>query len=151
MDEQSYTTTQVTQITGFSARQLDYWARESIVIPSFQQSHGSGTRRLYSIDDLVQLQFIRRLKQHRCSTQKIRTAINTLRKVIDDPNPLRSAVLIYDQATLLALYKTKEGERVLLDTLNIGGQQVMGIVLETLKEETQHKVACFTDEVMTHE
>ena len=32
-------------------------------------------------------------------------------------------------------HKTKEGERILLDTLSAGRQQVMGIVLEMLMEE----------------
>ncbi len=92
---------------------------------------------MYSIDDLVQLQFIHRLKQHGWSTRKIGKAINTLRTVINDPDPLKNAVLVHGKGTLVALCKTKEGERVMLDAFSAGGQQIMGIVLEMLIEEAK--------------
>src|SRR6266581_3745311 len=123
--------------TGFSIRQLDYWAQEDLLVPSIQQSHGPGTRRIYSIEDLVHLQFIRQLKRYGWSTRKIRKAINTLRVVMNDPNPLKNAVLVHGKGTLIALCKTKEGESILLDALSTAGQQVMGIVLEMLIEEAQ--------------
>jgi DNA-binding transcriptional MerR regulator len=136
MAQDVFTTMNIVHITGFSERQLDYWARQGIVVPSFQQSHGSGSRRLYAIEDLVQLNFIRQLKRHGWSTQKIREAIVRLREIMGDPNPLKSAMLFDGKGTMLALCKTKEGERILLDALSTGGQLVMGIVLEMLIEET---------------
>jgi DNA-binding transcriptional MerR regulator len=136
MAQDVFTTMNIVHITGFSERQLDYWARQGIVVPSVQQSHGSGSRRLYGIEDLVQLNFIRQLKRHGWSTQKIREAIVRLREVMSDPNPLKSAMLFDGKGTMLALCKTKEGERILLDALSTGGQLVMGIVLEMLIEET---------------
>ncbi|HWS84246.1 MAG TPA: MerR family transcriptional regulator, partial [Ktedonobacteraceae bacterium] len=66
-----YTTAEVVRTTGFSHKQLDYWASTGLLVPSEQQSHGPGTRRLYSVDDLVQLQFIRHLKSYGWSTRKI--------------------------------------------------------------------------------
>ncbi len=135
-----FTTMDIVRITGFSERQLDYWARQGIVIPSIRQSHGPGSRRLYAIEDLVQLNFIRQLKLHGWSTQKIREAIVRLREVMGDPNPLKSAMLFDGRGTMLAICKTKEGERILLDALSTGGQLVMGIVLEVLIEETRHVV-----------
>ncbi len=136
MAQDVFTTMNIVHITGFSERQLDYWARQGIVVPSVQQSHGPGSRRLYAIEDLVQLNFIRQLKRHGWSTQKIREAIVRLREVMGDPNPLKSAMLFDGKGTMLALCKTKEGERILLDALSTGGQLVMGIVLEMLIEET---------------
>ena len=53
MDKETYTTSEVAQITGFSLRQLDYWVRIGIITPGFQQAHGSGTRRLYTLENLV--------------------------------------------------------------------------------------------------
>ncbi len=140
MHPRAYTTTEIAQATGFSIRQLDYWARQGLVEPSTQESHGPGTRRLYAIEDLVQLQFIRQLKQYGWSTRKIRKAVNTLRTVMNDPNPLKNAVLVHGKGTIIALCKTREGERMLLDALDTGGQQVMGIVLEMLIEEAQQIV-----------
>ncbi len=137
MLSQNYTTTEIAQAIGFSVRQLDYWAQQGMIVPSVQDAHGSGTRKLYSLDDLIQLQFIRQLKHYGWSTQKIRQAIVILRNVINDPNPLKHAVLIHGKNTIFALCKTKDGERIALDALNGGGQQAMGIVLEILIEEAQ--------------
>lgn len=142
-----FTTMDIVRITGFSERQLDYWARQGIVLPSIRQSHGPGSRRLYAIDDLVQLNFIRQLKHHGWSTQKIREAIIRLRDVMGDPNPLKTAMLFDGKGTMLAICKTKEGERVLLDILDPGGQQVMWIFLESLLEETRSVVTSATEEV----
>ena len=147
MAQEVFTTTEVVRITGFSMRQLDYWARQGIVVPSIQQSHGPGSRRLYAIDDLVQLNFIRQLKRHGWSTQKIREAISRLRDVMGDPNPLKSAMLVDGRGTMLAICKTKAGERVLLDILDPGGQQVMWIFFEALLEETQRVVVYSAGEV----
>ena len=135
MQEPVYTTTEVAHITGFSLRQLDYWAREKMIMPSFQQAHGSGSRRLYTAEDLVQLNIVRQLKKHNWSTQKIHKAIETLKDIMNDANPLRNAILVHGKGTIFALSKTREGERILIDALSTTGQQVMSFVLETLLEE----------------
>jgi DNA-binding transcriptional MerR regulator len=137
MPDPVFTTADVARLTGFSARQLDYWARQQWITPSIQPAHGPGSRRLYSFEDLLQLRFVCQLKSQGCSTQKIHTAVEKLRAVMEDPDPLKNAVMIYQKGMLLALCKTKAGERILLDALNASGQQVMWIVLETLTEETR--------------
>src|SRR5919202_182873 len=145
-----YAPVEFARMTGFSVRQLDYWARHQIVVPSAQQSHGPGTRRRYTIEDLIQLRFIRQLKQHGWSTQKVRVAITRLRAVMNDPDPETKAVLVDGKGTILALYKTAAGQRILLDTLRKGGQQVLEIVLETLVAETQATAVQFADEGIRH-
>ncbi len=104
MTSHAYTTAEVANATGFSVRQLDYWTQQGLLRPSIQQSHGPGTRRLYSVEDLIQLQFIRQLRHFGWSLQKIRTAIDTLRDVMNDPNPLKHAMLLHDKKTIIALY-----------------------------------------------
>ena len=149
MDNLVYTTADVARLTGFSVRQLDYWARQQLVVPSIKQAHGPGSRRLYSFEDLLQLRFVRQLKYQGCSTQKIHTAIEKLRVVMNDPDPLKNAVIIYQKGMLLALCKTKAGERILLDALNASGQQVMWIVLEVLAEEMRDiAVAAVVEEAL---
>jgi len=130
-----YTTAEVARATGFSHKQLDYWASTRLLVPGEQQSHGPGTRRLYSVDDLVQLQFIRHLKSYGWSTRKIGQAAKTLREVMNVSDPLKYAILVNGKNMLIALCKTKEGERIAIDALSVGGQQVMGIVVEMLIEE----------------
>lgn len=148
MSSYAYTTTEVANITGFSIRQLDYWAQNEIVVPSIQQAHGQGTRKRYAVDDLVPLLCIRRLKQAGWSTQKIRKALTILRDVLADTDPLRKALVVDGKGTILAIYKTKAGERIILDTLSIGGQQVLEIVLETVMEETQNEIVAYSERTL---
>jgi DNA-binding transcriptional MerR regulator len=138
MQEPVYTTTEVAHITGFSLRQLDYWARKKMIMPSFQQAHGSGSHRLYTVEDLVQLNIVLQLKKYNWSTQKIHKAIETLKDIMNDTNPMRNAILIHGKGTIFALSKTRAGERILIDALSTTGQQVMSFVLETLLEEIKN-------------
>ncbi len=147
----TFSTAEVARATGFSLKQLDYWAQRGILVPSIQQSNGPGTRKRYSVDDLVQLQLIRQLKHFGWSMQKIGKAIDTLRIVMNDPNPLKHAVLMHGRNMLIALCKTKEGERIAIDALSVGGQQVMGIVVEMLIEEAQRIASKRDGSVMSEE
>ena len=135
-----YSTEEVAKLSGFSVRQIGYWVKQGIITPSIQQAHGSGTHRRYSFDDLLQLRFVRQLMTHGWSMQKIREAITRLRDIMGDPQSLQKAVLVHGSQTILAICKTKEGERIILDMLDPGGQQVMWIYLDTLREELEHSV-----------
>lgn len=139
----AFTTEQTAQMTDLTVRQLDYWAQETIFVPGIQQATGSGTRKRYSRDDIIQLRALKKVKTARWSTQKIRQAIDRLREVMDDPNPLRQAILIADSRTLLAIYKTEQGRREFLDALECGGQRVLSLVLETVEEETRRDIDAF--------
>src|SRR5437763_15395752 len=88
----TYNTNEVAYMSGFSVRQIAYWAEQGIIVPSVQQAHGSGTRRRYSFDDLLQLRFVRQLRNRGWSTKKIREAINKLREVMDEPHVLQRAI-----------------------------------------------------------
>jgi DNA-binding transcriptional MerR regulator len=145
-----FSTAEISELTGFSIRQLNYWAGQKLIIPSVKTANGSGSTKLYGLDNLLELRFVRRLKDNQWSTQKIRRAIETLRDVMNDPNPLRRAVIISNKELIIAICKTKEGERITLDALNQGGQQVMGITIEMLLEETQ-QLAVFFDKQKTVE
>ena len=137
----TYSTREVARLSSFTMRQIGYWAKQGIIVPSEQQAHGSGTRRRYSFEDILQLRFVRQLMNHGWSLQKIREAITRLRDVMDDPNSLQKAVLVHGSHTILAICKVRGGERIILDTLDPGGQQVMWIYLDYLREETEHTIA----------
>jgi DNA-binding transcriptional MerR regulator len=132
-----FTSAQVARITGFSARQLDYWATSKLLIPSLNQSDGSGTRRLYSFDDLVRLHFIKQLQQEGWSIQKIRKAIKHLDEFMEKKPEYRNFSLAHDKHTILILCETEEKQQILFDALNPSGQQVLWIVLEILMGETR--------------
>jgi DNA-binding transcriptional MerR regulator len=67
------------QAADITYRQLDYWARTGLVIPSIQRAGGSGTQRLYSFRDLLLLKVIKRLLTAGVSLQQIRIAIDHVR------------------------------------------------------------------------
>lgn len=147
MSPRIYTTTEAAAITGVHTATLDYWVRTNLLSASVRPAHGSGTRRLFGLDDLMQLRFIFRLRTHGWSLQKIRRAVRTLQTVLQHPNPLQSAVVLGDHQTILALVKTAAGERIVIDALSASGQQVMLIVLEALMAETQ----AVADQYVEHE
>src|SRR6266478_4444852 len=61
----------VLDLTGITYRQLDYWARTRLVGASIRQAAGSGSRRVYSFEDLVALRVIARLLDAGVSLQAV--------------------------------------------------------------------------------
>src|SRR5881227_590408 len=80
MSEPGYRGPQVCKIVGISYRQLDYWARTELVRPSVRDAGGSGTQRLYSFQDLLQLKVVKSLLDAGVALQQIRRAIDYLRE-----------------------------------------------------------------------
>ncbi|MEE6311853.1 MerR family transcriptional regulator [Plantactinospora veratri] len=115
---------------GISYRQLDYWARTALVVPSVRDASGSGTQRLYSFRDLVVLKVVKRLLDAGVSLQNIRRAIDALRSrgVAD----LAGITLISDGTTV---YECRSPEEV-VDLLQ-GGQGVFGIAIGGAFKEVQ--------------
>src|SRR5258708_38825159 len=122
MAQHCFSTNQVAEMTGLTVRQLNHWVKKGTFAPAVQQPDGPGTRSLYSFDDVIQLRSLRLLQCRRWSTQKLQKAIAMLREVMRDPHPLRQVTLIGDRNTRLAIYKTKEGERVMLHDQRAGGK-----------------------------
>jgi DNA-binding transcriptional MerR regulator len=112
---------QVCKIVGITYRQLDYWARTNLVRPSVCDANGSGTQRLYSYRDLVELKVVKKLLDAGVSLQRARRAIEYLRENLGED--VAAANLILDGArSVLAL----SGDQV-VDLLR-AGQGVLNIV-----------------------
>ena len=79
-ETEGYRVPEVCRVVGISYRQLDYWARTELVIPSVRDAGGSGTQRLYSFPDLVALRVIKKLLDAGVSLQRIRKAVKFLRE-----------------------------------------------------------------------
>jgi DNA-binding transcriptional MerR regulator len=87
---------QVCVVVGITYRQLDYWARTDLVRPTLQDAAGSGTQRLYSYRDLVELKVVKSLLDAGVSLQTARKAIDYLRSHLGED--LASANLVIDGA-----------------------------------------------------
>ncbi len=59
---------------GITYRQLDYWARTGLVMPSVRGAAGSGTQRLYGFRDILVLRIVKRLIDTGVSLPNIRAA-----------------------------------------------------------------------------
>jgi DNA-binding transcriptional MerR regulator len=57
-----YRGTSAAAAAGISYRQLDYWDRTGLVVPSIQSATGSGSQRLYSFRDILVLKLLNSLK-----------------------------------------------------------------------------------------
>ena len=122
-----------------SYRQLDYWARTGLVVPSIRDASGSGTQRLYSFRDMVVLKVVKRLLDAGVSLQNIRKAIEALRsRGVDD---LAQITLISDGTTV---YECRSPEEV-VDLLQ-GGQGVFGIAVSGAMRELTGIIADFPGE-----
>ena len=79
-DHLGYRGTTACQAAGITYRQLDYWARTSLVVPTVRGAAGSGSQRLYSFKDILVLKVVKRLLDTGVSLQNIRVAVDHLRK-----------------------------------------------------------------------
>jgi len=70
-----YRGTSAAAAAGISYRQLDYWDRTALVVPSIQGAAGSGSQRLYSFRDILVLKLVKRLLDTGVSLQQIRVAV----------------------------------------------------------------------------
>ena len=120
MPEEGFRGPQVCKIAGITYRQLDYWARTDLLRPSISDARGSGTQRVYSYRDLLELKVIKRLLDAGVSLQSARRALGLLRSSGSD---VAAANLVLNGShSVLAT----SGEQI-IDLLK-GGQGVLNIV-----------------------
>jgi len=106
---------QVCGLVGISYRQLDYWARTGLLQPSVAAANGSGSRRVYSYSDVLELKVIKQLLDAGVSLQSGRRE--------DLGTDVASANLVLTGST--SVLARTNGEVV---DLLAGGQGVFNIV-----------------------
>lgn len=123
----------VCDIVGISYRQLDYWTTTGLISPSVRDAEGSGSQRLYSFEDIVQLKVIKRLLDTGVSLQRIRTAMDFVR---NRGLSLRNVTLLSDGSQVYAL----DDQRQIIDLLQ-SGQGVFAIALDPVYNELEAEIA----------
>ncbi|GIH68532.1 MULTISPECIES: MerR family transcriptional regulator [Sphaerimonospora] len=119
---------------GITYRQLDYWARTELVLPTIRAAQGSGSQRLYSFRDILVLKVVKRLLDTGVSLQQIRTAVRHLRD--RGVNDLAQITLMSDG---VSVYECTSADEV-IDLLQ-GGQGVFGIALGRVWREVEGSLA----------
>jgi DNA-binding transcriptional MerR regulator len=73
--QQIFTSREVIQLTGITARQLQWWDERRIVVPS-----RAGHRRIYSMEDLAEVAVICELRRKSFSLQRVRKVMRFLQR-----------------------------------------------------------------------
>lgn len=127
---EGYRGTTAATAAGITYRQLDYWARTELVLPTVQSAAGSGSQRLYSFRDILVLKLVKRLLDTGISLQQIRVAVDQLRlEGIDD---LAGITLMSDGASVYLCTSSDE----VIDLVN-RGQGVFGIAVGAVLKEVE--------------
>src|SRR5512146_192383 len=127
--DQRLTSRRVIELTGITARQLQWWDERGLVVPARE-----GRRRLYSVDDLAEVAVICELRRRGFSLQRVRKVMRFLQREMG--KRLVETVTGGSDYHLLT-----DGDRIYLET---SPQQVIDI----LKNARQPMLAiCLSDTV----
>lgn len=127
------------QVAGITYRQLDYWARTGLVVPSIRGAKGSGSQRLYSFKDILVLKIVKQLLDTGISLQNIRKAVDQIRsRGVQD---LANITLFSDGRTIFECTSKEE----VFDLLQ-GGQGVFGIGIGGAMRELAGSISEFPSE-----
>ncbi len=121
MSEQGFSGTKAASVVGISYRQLDYWARTDLIRPSLTDAAGSGSRRMYSYRDLLELRVIKSLLDAGIKLESVRKAFTYLRDQAD--TDIATATLVISGNDVLLC----DGE-MLIDIVRRGGQGVLNVL-----------------------
>ena len=118
------------RVAGITYRQLDYWARTGLVVPSIREAEGSGSQRLYSFRDILLLRVVKRFLDVGISLQQIRVAIDHLRsRGVDD---VSEVTLVSDGFSVFEVTNANE-----LFDLSRGGQGMFMISVSSVWKEIE--------------
>lgn len=125
--------TQAAEVVGISYRQLDYWARTNLVRPSSLDAAGSGSRRVYTYRDLLELRVIKNLLDAGIKLESVREVFNYLRNHVDT-EIAAAHIVISGQSVVLC-----QGDQ-LVDVLR-NGQGVLNVLpLSGVKEQVDSQI-----------
>ena len=125
--------TQAAKIVGISYRQLDYWARTDLIRPTAADASGSGSRRIYSYRDLLELRVIKNLLDAGIRLESVREVFAYLRNHVDT-DIVAAHIVISGQSVVLC-----QGDQ-LVDVLR-NGQGVLNVLpLSGVKDQVDAQI-----------
>lgn len=139
-----FTSGEVQSIVGLTQRQLGYWDDSSLARPHGRQAAGSGSRRLYTFFDVLQLKLIFRLRQAGLSLRRIRHALANLSDLVDEPAPLAELEIVSDGRRILV----RRSDELVLDP--VAKQFVLRLPLSELLLEIDKRVASSRENEANH-
>ncbi len=73
--EERFTSAEIIRLTGITARQLQWWDEQGIVVPARE-----GHRRVYSLDDVAEIAVIADLRRRGFPLQRVRKVVRFLQR-----------------------------------------------------------------------
>ena len=128
-----YTSQQVIQLVGITYRQLDHWDKIKFIQPSAKQAKGSGSRRLYSYQDLLRFRVAKRLLDSGASFQAVSKIFDYIEQLGDR---IHAADLIVDENQV---HYARSDEEI-LDLLKHGQGVLNFVSVTTIREELDGKL-----------
>ena len=128
----SFNVKEVARIVGASRRRHDYWNKTGLLTPSLKTVTEKGSPSVYSVQDIIDLKIILRLRQSSISLQRIRTGFRFIK---EHQQTLASSIILSDGKTLY-MYQDDD---LLVDILK-KGQMVSRVSVQDLIDEVQEKV-----------
>lgn len=116
-----YTGKRAAEIVGITYRQLDYWARTDLIRPSVADAAGSGSRRSYSYQDLLELKVIKTLLDAGIRLETVRGIFEYMRNELGED--VASANLVIQGHTSVLV---RSGEEI-IDLIQ-KGQGVLNVL-----------------------
>ena len=133
---QSFTSADVIELTGITARQLQWWDERKIVVPQ-----RSGRNRAYSIDDLAEVAVICELRHKGFSLQRVRQVMRYLQRELG--KRLVETVTSGSEYHLLTdgrrIY-LENSERQIVDLLKNSRQPILSICLTDAVQEVRAEI-----------
>ena len=134
---QGYGSKLTADVVGITYRQLDHWARTGLVEPSLARATGSGSRRRFSYDNLLELKVIKRLVDSGIKLEKIRSIFDYMRSELQED--ISRANLVIDGANVVCARSDAE----FIDLLQ-RGQGVLNVLpLSDVKQEVDAAIIEF--------
>jgi len=132
--EEGFSGKQAAEVVGITYRQLDYWARTDLVRPALADAAGSGSRRLYSYRNLLELKAIKTLLDAGIKLENVREVFRYLRENLGEDVTTVNLVISGRGSVLV-----RSGEEI-IDLLR-QGQGVLNILpLAGVQDEVDTKI-----------
>ncbi len=140
MSIETYSGHSAAEIVGITYRQLDYWASTNLIRPTAADASGSGSRRLYTYKDLLELKVIKKLLDAGIKLPKIRIVFAYMREHVD--TEIASAHIVIDGNSVILC----DGDN-LIDVVR-HGQGVLNVLpLAGVKDEIDRRIVSLGERI----
>src|SRR5438552_729213 len=136
LEGQEFTSADVIELTGITARQLQWWDERKIVVPQRR-----GRNRAYSLDDLAEVAVICELRRKGFSLQRVRQVMRYLQRELG--KRLIETVTSGSEYHLLTDGKRiylENSERQIVDLLKNSRQPILSVCLTDAVQEVRAEV-----------